>query len=77
MNLNNFEQHIDPVILERGIDYYKSGAVLEVEEVSKGVWQAEVEGTEVYNVEVGLSGKNKIEPCFVTALMMTHFASME
>lgn len=64
MNLTNFEQHIDPVILQRGLRYYNDGAVIEVEEIGKGVWQAEVEGTEVYTVEAGLSGKNKIETLF-------------
>ncbi len=73
MNLRNFEQHIDPVILERGIDLYKSGAVLEAEEVRKGIWQAEVEGTKVYNIEVDLSGKKKIERLFCNCPYNTPF----
>ncbi len=52
MTFNNFENNIDPQILERGYRYFKNGYVIEIDEVDTGLWEAEVEGTEVYNVSV-------------------------
>jgi len=49
--LNEFEQHIDDVILERGYKYFTSGAVTALELVSTGSYEAVVEGTEHYVVQ--------------------------
>jgi len=54
MNLNDFEQHIEPTVLKRGRSYYKSGAVVSLAEVDGGVFQAEVQGSETYTVSVEL-----------------------
>lgn len=58
MNLKNFKDNIPPQILERGLDYFENGNVIQIEELSDGVWQAEVEGSENYNVIVKLEGKS-------------------
>jgi uncharacterized Zn finger protein len=44
--LNQFEQYIDETILKRGLQYFKKGHVHEPEEISPGVYEAIVEGTE-------------------------------
>ena len=60
MNLKNFQQEISPLILQRGKDYYNEGAVNNLEEEG-GLWTANVEGSEIYSVEVELSDHNEIE----------------
>ena len=60
MNLQNFKKHIDPTIVKRGKDYADDGHVTTLEEEEDGVWSAEVEGSEVYSVEVRLSGDGEI-----------------
>lgn len=52
--LNQFEQYIDETILKRGLQYFKSGRVNEVEEISPGKYEAIVEGTEDYTVQLTL-----------------------
>ena len=61
MTLDDFEQFVSPVILERGLDYYKNDCVLDIEETESGLWTAEVEGTEIYLVEVSLENRDIIE----------------
>jgi len=56
--LAEFEQHIDEIILQRGLQYYKKGLVNEFEEVAPGEYEAIVEGTEPYTVELTI--KNKV-----------------
>jgi uncharacterized Zn finger protein len=50
--LNQFEQYIDETILKRGLQYFKKGHVHEPEEISPGVYEAIVEGTEDYTVRL-------------------------
>lgn len=52
--LNRFEQYIDETILKRGLQYFKKGHVHEPEEISPGVYEAIVEGTEDYTVQLTL-----------------------
>ena len=52
--LNQFEQYIDETILKRGLQYFKSGRVNQVEEISPGKYEAIVEGTEDYTVQLTL-----------------------
>jgi hypothetical protein len=52
LTLENFRQLIDSKILERGSNYYHSGYVTELDEVSDGQWSAQVAGTYVYDVSV-------------------------
>lgn len=52
--LTQFEQYIDETILKRGLRYFKNGQVHEPEEISPGVYEAIVEGTEDYTVQLTL-----------------------
>ena len=49
---NDFETAIDDRILERGVLYYKSGAVLDVFEVADNEYEATVSGTKEYLVQL-------------------------
>lgn len=56
ITLDNFESSVPFKILMRGIDYYESGSVTELAETSPGEWEATVEGTEEYNIEISMDG---------------------
>lgn len=57
MNLKDFEQDIDPKILERGLRYYKQGKVsIESPQTQNGESQFTVFGTEPYDVAITLDG---------------------
>ncbi|TDE13927.1 SWIM zinc finger family protein [Dyadobacter psychrotolerans] len=61
MNLKNFQSHISTTILQRGKAYFDEGAVSILDEAEDGIWCAEVEGSEVYSVEVELTDNDEIE----------------
>nr|WP_256484221.1 SWIM zinc finger family protein [Mucilaginibacter flavidus] len=50
-------------MLNKGVQYFANGAVLEIEE-NDGEWTAEVEGTEDYSVEVSVKKDNEITKYF-------------
>lgn len=52
--LNNFTILLSATQVKKGKEYFESGAVDEVLEVTNNEWQAEVTGTEVYYVKVKL-----------------------
>ncbi|HCU21029.1 MAG: hypothetical protein A2X05_01605 [Bacteroidetes bacterium GWE2_41_25] len=56
--LKEFEQNIDEAILQRGYQYFKKGLVNEPEETGHGEYEAIVEGTNQYTVQ--LSIKNDV-----------------
>ena len=56
MDLNNLYKHISPAIYERGEEYYKNGMVDNVEHRYPDTWTAEVEGSDLYTVEVKMNG---------------------
>ena len=56
--LTEFELHIDETILNRGLQYFKKGLVSEPEEVAPGEYEAIVEGTESYTVQLTI--KNEV-----------------
>lgn len=58
MNLNNFEQQIDPKIVDRGYDYFLDDLVDGPELIDEGVWLAMVYGTESYRVEIHTDPEN-------------------
>ena len=60
LNLKNFEEQIVSVILQRGVKYYKQGAVTRLEESGDNVWEADVEGSEIYSVEIKIKGGNQV-----------------
>src|SRR3954447_14981730 len=57
LTLNNFETQIASVIVQRGRSYYSNGRVISIEETGDNTWTAEVEGTDLYTVEVTLKNK--------------------
>lgn len=61
LTLKNFELQISDKIIFRGREYYENAAVVDLEETGEGLWYAEVMGNDTYEVEVKLSGKNKVE----------------
>lgn len=66
MNLQDFELLMDEEILARGYDYYANGRIISVEETDKNVYRAEVEGSELYSVEVQLdddAGAGILDSC--------------
>ncbi len=64
ISISNFEKQLKGASLTRGKNYYKAGAVLEIEEVEKGIWVADVKGTEVYEVNVTLKKDGTVKDCF-------------
>ena len=60
MNLNNFHKHTSHKIYDRGEDYYESGMIDNVEHDSPDTWTAEVEGNDLYSIEIKLSGDDII-----------------
>ncbi|MFT5618009.1 MAG: putative Zn finger protein, partial [Arenicella sp.] len=60
MNLKTFEKSFSKTILDRGKGYYKNGYVISLEETDTNEWFAEVDGTEVYEVEVSLNSYQDI-----------------
>lgn len=56
MKLADFEQQVDRTILQRGMHYYQSGAIDSLEEMTSGLWHAEVSGTDDYLVRVQMNG---------------------
>lgn len=59
--LDRLEEVIDARILERGQDYFDSGAVDEPEELEPGLYEAIVEGSDDYTVRVRLKGNSVTE----------------
>jgi hypothetical protein len=55
--LDNFEETVNREILSRGRQYFLNQSVVHLEEVADNHWQAEVEGTEIYMVDVHLKGR--------------------
>ncbi len=54
---DQFEQHIDETILGRGLSYFENGRVDEPEEISPGMYETQVEGSEVYTVQLTLANR--------------------
>jgi len=57
MNIENFDEEFDRVILSRAKDYFRSGYVTSLEDDGDGEWTATVEGSRDYTVIVRLEGK--------------------
>lgn len=59
LSLDNFEQQIDETILERGLDYFSRGCVTDMEDLGGGDYEATVEGSDTYIVDLHIEG-NKV-----------------
>ncbi|MFY3790750.1 SWIM zinc finger family protein [Ureibacillus sp. MALMAid1270] len=60
MNLNNFEQYVEPIILERGNTYYRQDLVEQIIELGADEYSIEVLGSESYEVYIALSPNKDI-----------------
>lgn len=60
MNLKDFENEMDPIILARGLDYYNSGDVERIEEREPDHYEISVSGSSDYSVEVELDQDTEI-----------------
>lgn len=56
ITLDNFESFVPYRILMRGVEYYESGTVSDLNEEDSGKWTANVNGTEIYQVEISMEG---------------------
>ncbi|HLD71891.1 hypothetical protein A3A67_03995 [Candidatus Peribacteria bacterium RIFCSPLOWO2_01_FULL_51_18] len=54
--LATFDDELNETIVKRGQRYFKGGHVRDLEEIDDGRWRALVEGTEVYETTVTISG---------------------
>lgn len=57
LTIDNFDTQFAKTEIQKGRHYFDRKAVLYAEKDSKGVWQAEVEGTETYSVSIELDKK--------------------
>ena len=53
--LNDFEKYIGETILSRGLSYFENGRVNEPDEITRGVYETTVEGSENYTVRLTLN----------------------
>ena len=54
LTLKNFDSVEDNETTEKGLQYYRDGAISYIEEIDTGEWEASVMGTELYSVAVNL-----------------------
>ena len=52
ISLSEFEHQIDEIILKRGLQYYRKGHISHIEELGAGEYEASVEGSEDYTVNL-------------------------
>jgi hypothetical protein len=64
VKLIDFEQAIDNRILKRGLDYFHQGHVVSLGTKDKKKYQARVDGSEVYRVEISLNLNDEIEESY-------------
>ena len=64
LTLDNFETQLPDVIVQRGMDYYEGGNVVDLEETGDHTWTATVEGTDTYSVEITMGKGNTITDYF-------------
>ncbi|MFC4770146.1 SWIM zinc finger family protein [Effusibacillus consociatus] len=60
MKLSEITSYIDPVILDRGRDYLLGGHIMVLDKVKEWIFQAVVEGNELYSVYVELDEDGRI-----------------
>lgn len=60
MNINDFEKYVDSKIFARGKEYFADGLVDRLEEIDDGDYEAIVEGTDDYTVNVTIGDDGEI-----------------
>jgi uncharacterized Zn finger protein len=61
MNLSNFDQHVDPTIMNRGYNYFLNDFVDRPQQTEQGIWRTKVYGTYPYHVEIHVNPENQDE----------------
>jgi uncharacterized Zn finger protein len=61
MTLTNFESLVEAKIIERGLDYYRSGDIKKLEKVGENEFSAVVLGSYKYSVYVKTNGTEIVE----------------
>jgi len=61
ITLHNFQDHISQFQLDKGYDYFMDDRVKKLKQVSPGVWNAIVNGSRVYHVELKFKGEELVE----------------
>lgn len=56
IQLDYFEQQIDPAILRRGYDYFKKGHITSVDNLGGGDYEATIDGSETYTIRLHVRG---------------------
>jgi hypothetical protein len=64
LSISNFDEYLKGPSLTKGKKYFTDGHITDLEDLGKGLWSAEVEGTEIYNVDIDLKKDNTINECF-------------
>jgi len=64
--LNEFTDYIDETILKRGQDYYRKGHVVGLRQFEQGQWIAQVEGSDLYDVEIEVSSSGVVVDYYCT-----------
>ncbi|MDR9366847.1 MAG: SWIM zinc finger family protein, partial [Balneolaceae bacterium] len=59
--LQDFDSWVDATIISRGRSYYEYGSVMDLEQIKKNVWLAEVQGSHLYSVKVQMNGDFEIQ----------------
>lgn len=59
--INEFDEYIDDPILKRGLSYFKNGYVSEPEEITPDVYEAIVQGTKDYTVQLKIKNGTILE----------------
>jgi hypothetical protein len=52
LTFENFKKTIDSTILQRGRQYFRDGQVIDLEEAGDAAWEARVQGSEVYEIQI-------------------------
>lgn len=60
MNINTFEVNFNKTILKRGRDYYIQGLIESLDQLTDTQWQAEVDGTYTYTVDIDIGSTGNI-----------------
>lgn len=61
ITLNNFKKELESTILQRGRNYFKQSAITDLDEIDDGKWRAQVDGTEVYEIEINQRSDGGLE----------------
>lgn len=65
LTLDNFEDEASPEIVKRGHNYFLNGAVTYLEEEEDSRWEAEVDGSETYHLDISLKGRTNHRRLFL------------